>query len=78
VDGFTRESFAISFSEITDRKSDNTKILMKEGNRVLLLRKRVGHGTIYYCAMSLFPRLLDFHTPSYELLANLLSAGLEQ
>jgi hypothetical protein len=78
VDGFTRESFAISFSEITDRKSDNTKILMKEGNRVLLLRKRVGHGTIYYCAMSLFPRLLDFHTPSYELLANLLSTGLEQ
>jgi hypothetical protein len=78
VDGFTQEPFAISYSEVTDRKNDNTKILMKAGNRVLLLRKRVGHGTIYYCAMSLFPRLLDFHKPSYELLANLIGTGLEQ
>jgi hypothetical protein len=76
--GFPEELFALSYSELTERKSGDSKILMRAGNRVLILEKRLEAGRIFYCAMNLYPRLLDLHTPSYELLANLISAGLEQ
>jgi GlcNAc-PI de-N-acetylase len=71
--GFTEEKFPISYSEIAATKSDLSRVLMKAGNRVLFLEKRVEKGKIFYCAMNLFPRLLDLHKASYELLANLVS-----
>ena len=75
---FTGEPFALSYSGLTEKKDGDSKVLMKTGTRVLILEKRLEEGRIFYCAMNLFPRLLDLHKASYELLANLISAGLEQ
>jgi GlcNAc-PI de-N-acetylase len=75
---FTETPFAISYSEIAERESRDSKVLMKAGSRVLLLEKHLEYGRIFYCALNLFPRLLDIHLVSYELLANLISTGLEQ
>ena len=75
---FTGAPFTLSYSQIAETKSDNSKVLMKSGTRVLLLEKRLEKGDIFYCAMNLFPRLLDIDKASYELLANLLSMGSQQ
>ena len=74
---FTEEPFAISYSGLADKKSGDSKVLMKSGTRVLILEKHLEQGRILYCAMNLFPMLLDLHKGSYELLANLISRGLE-
>jgi len=74
---FTEEPFAISYSGLADKKSGDSKVLMKSGTRVLILEKHLEQGRILYCAMNLFPRLLDLHKGSYELLANLISGGSE-
>ena len=74
---FTGEPFAISYSGLADKKRGYSKVLMKSGTRVLILEKHLEEGRILYCAMNLFPRLLDLHKGSYELLANLISGGSE-
>ncbi len=75
--GFPGELFAISFNELAEKKNGDSKVLMRTGNRVLILEKRLEQGKIFYCAMNLFPMLLDLHKASYELLANLISTGSE-
>ena len=75
---FNGEPFVISYNELAEKKSGDSKVLMKAGTRVLLLEKRLEQGRIFYCAVNLFPRLLDLHKASYELLANLIGVGLEQ
>ena len=74
---FTEEEFPISYSEIAETKGDHSTALINAADRLLLLEQRVGKGQIFYCAMNLFPRLLDLHAASYGLLANLISTGSE-
>jgi hypothetical protein len=74
-DGFSEKQFIISYCEISGGKNEDSKILMKADDRVLLLETTIGKGKIFYCGMNLFPRLLDLQKTTYQLLANLVSTG---
>ena len=75
---FTETPFPISYIDLAVQKNGDSKVLMTAGPRALLAEKRFDKGKIFYCALNLFPRLLDLHHASYALLANLISTGLEQ
>ena len=75
---FTGERFAISYGGLTEKNGSGSKVLMRVGDRLLLLEKSLDKGRIFYCSINLFPKLLDFDKPAYELLANLLGAGFGQ
>jgi hypothetical protein len=76
VSRFTGTPFAVSYTQLAVKKSSDSKILITSGSRVLLCEKRLDHGRMFYCALNLFPRLLDLQHASYALLANLISTGL--
>jgi hypothetical protein len=77
VSQFTGTPFAVSYTQLAVKKGSDSKILMTAGSRVLLSEKSLDQGKIFYCALNLFPRLLDLQHVSYALLANLISTGLE-
>lgn len=81
---FSSKFFPISYGGITGIKAQETGLrprrgdrrqenLLQSGDHVLLLEERVGQGTIFYCAINLYPRLLSIDETSYKLLANLIS-----
>jgi len=70
---FSEEPFVISYGSITGEDIGNSKILVKSDSGSLLLEKKIGLGKIFYCAINLYPRLLNIDETSYKLLANLLN-----
>jgi hypothetical protein len=73
---FTEGPFPLFYNEVLGGKSDS-KVLMKSGDRILLLEQPLGRGKIFYCSLNLFPRLLTIDNASYGLLANLIRAESE-
>ncbi len=69
---FDSERFVISYGGITGAAGDSLKVLMKSGDHILLLEKRIGLGAIFYCALNFYPRLLAIDHASYRFLTNLL------
>jgi len=70
---FEGKQFLLSYGEIKGQIDTNEKVLIRGGNRILLLKKQSGRGSIFYCALNLYPGLLSIDENSYGLLANLIS-----
>jgi len=76
IKAFSEGPFPLFYNEVLGGKSDS-KVLMKSGDRILLVEQPLGRGKIFYCSLNLFPRLLTIDKASYGLLANLISAESE-
>ena len=72
---FTETPFPISYVELAVQQRGESKVLMTAGSRALLDERHLDKGRIIYCALNLYPRLLDLQSASYALLANLISTG---
>ena len=66
------DPFVISYGGITNIPGDNSKALIRSGAQTLLSQKRIGRGAIFYCALNLYPKLLEIDQNAYRLLGNLL------
>jgi len=77
VSQFAGTPFALAYTQLDVKKNGDSKILITSGSRALVCERRMDQGKIFYCALNLFPRLLDLQRASYALLANLISTGLE-
>lgn len=69
---FDGDSFALSYGAITNEGEGDSRVLIRSGSSILLLENERGKGSIFLCALNLFPKLLEINRASYCLLANLL------
>jgi GlcNAc-PI de-N-acetylase len=70
---FVSDPFVISYGRITNWAGESSKALIWSGAQVLLSERTIGKGAIFYCALNLYPKLLEIDQNSYRLLANLLN-----
>ncbi|MDE3058661.1 MAG: PIG-L family deacetylase [Bacteroidota bacterium] len=67
--------FPLSFGGLHGTFDNSMQVLMESAdNRMpLVVQRKIGKGTVLYCALNLFPRLLSLDEASYRLLANMVA-----
>jgi hypothetical protein len=73
ANNFHGAMFPLSFGGLRGTFDNGMKVLMRSEavHTPLLVERPMGKGSVYYCALNLFPRLLSLDETSYRLLANM-------
>ncbi len=73
ANNFLGTMFPLSFGGLRGTFDNGMKVLMSSEavHAPLLVERPMGKGSVYYCALNLFPRLLSLDETSYRLLANM-------